>query len=56
MLTCFLIKALLPYHRLMSCTILLQDSMKLMDDLVALRPTIFASVPRLYNRIYSGYI
>jgi len=32
------------------------DSMKLMDDLVALRPTIFASVPRLYNRIYSGIL
>ncbi|KAK4802402.1 hypothetical protein SAY86_000605 [Trapa natans] len=30
------------------------DNMKLMDDLVALRPTIFCSVPRLYNRIYSG--
>ncbi|KAJ8768327.1 hypothetical protein K2173_021480 [Erythroxylum novogranatense] len=30
------------------------DNMKLMDDLVALRPTIFCSVPRLYNRIYAG--
>uniref|UniRef100_A0A2P2MTA2 Long-chain-fatty-acid--CoA ligase n=1 Tax=Rhizophora mucronata TaxID=61149 RepID=A0A2P2MTA2_RHIMU len=30
------------------------DNMKLMDDLAALRPTIFCSVPRLYNRIYSG--
>ncbi|CAA2958870.1 long chain acyl- synthetase 6, peroxisomal-like [Olea europaea subsp. europaea] len=30
------------------------DSMKLMDDLAALRPTIFSSVPRLYNRIYAG--
>ncbi|KAL2490534.1 Long chain acyl-CoA synthetase 7 [Abeliophyllum distichum] len=30
------------------------DNMKLMDDLAALRPTIFASVPRLYNRIYAG--
>lgn len=28
------------------------DILKLMDDLEALRPTIFASVPRLYNRIY----
>lgn len=26
-----------------------------MDDLAALRPTIFCSVPRLYNRIYDGY-
>lgn len=32
------------------------DNMKLMDDLAALRPTIFCSVPRLYNRIYSGII
>lgn len=31
-----------------------QDNMKLMDDMVALRPTIFCSVPRLYNRIYAG--
>ncbi|KAL0413115.1 UNVERIFIED_CONTAM: Long chain acyl-CoA synthetase 6, peroxisomal [Sesamum radiatum] len=30
------------------------DNMKLMDDLAALRPTIFSSVPRLYNRIYAG--
>ncbi|KAL3843960.1 hypothetical protein ACJIZ3_001363 [Penstemon smallii] len=30
------------------------DNLKLMDDLTALRPTIFASVPRLYNRIYAG--
>lgn len=30
------------------------DNLKLMDDLVALRPTIFCSVPRLYNRIYAG--
>lgn len=28
--------------------------MKLMDDMAALRPTIFCSVPRLYNRIYAG--
>lgn len=33
-----------------------QDNMKLMDDLAVLRPTIFCSVPRLYNRIYAGYI
>ncbi|KAK9146686.1 hypothetical protein Sjap_006589 [Stephania japonica] len=30
------------------------DNLKLMDDFAALRPTIFASVPRLYNRIYTG--
>ncbi|KAH9682772.1 Long chain acyl-CoA synthetase 6 (peroxisomal) [Citrus sinensis] len=30
------------------------DNMKLMDDLAALRPTVFCSVPRLYNRIYAG--
>ncbi|KDP23513.1 hypothetical protein JCGZ_23346 [Jatropha curcas] len=30
------------------------DNLKLMDDLAALRPTIFSSVPRLYNRIYDG--
>ncbi|XP_022973650.1 long chain acyl-CoA synthetase 6, peroxisomal-like [Cucurbita maxima] len=32
------------------------DNMKLMDDMIALRPTIFCSVPRLYNRIYAGII
>ncbi|XP_061376488.1 long chain acyl-CoA synthetase 6, peroxisomal-like isoform X1 [Gastrolobium bilobum] len=32
------------------------DTMKLMDDLAVLRPTIFCSVPRLYNRIYAGII
>ncbi|XP_058083997.1 long chain acyl-CoA synthetase 6, peroxisomal-like isoform X3 [Magnolia sinica] len=30
------------------------DNLKLMDDMAALRPTIFCSVPRLYNRIYAG--
>ncbi|XP_043688750.1 long chain acyl-CoA synthetase 6, peroxisomal-like [Telopea speciosissima] len=30
------------------------DNLKLMDDMAALRPTVFCSVPRLYNRIYSG--
>ncbi|XP_055816745.1 long chain acyl-CoA synthetase 6, peroxisomal-like [Solanum dulcamara] len=30
------------------------DNLKLMDDLVTLRPTIFSSVPRLFNRIYAG--
>tara|TARA_R110002050_G_scaffold134097_2_gene256707 strand:- start:302 stop:736 length:435 start_codon:yes stop_codon:yes gene_type:complete len=28
------------------------DVLKLLDDIAALRPTIFVSVPRLYNRIY----
>ncbi|CAI7778685.1 unnamed protein product [Closterium sp. NIES-53] len=28
------------------------DVLKLMEDLEVLRPTVFASVPRLYNRIY----
>jgi long-chain acyl-CoA synthetase len=28
------------------------DTLKLMDDLAELKPTVFASVPRLYNRIY----
>ncbi|XP_057476012.1 long chain acyl-CoA synthetase 6, peroxisomal [Actinidia eriantha] len=32
------------------------DNLKLMDDMAALRPTIFCSVPRLYNRIYSGIV
>lgn len=32
----------------------LQDNLKLMDDLAVLKPTIFPSVPRLYNRIYAG--
>ncbi|KAL0658540.1 hypothetical protein Bca4012_079125 [Brassica carinata] len=30
------------------------DIMKLMDDLAVLRPTVFCSVPRLYNRVYDG--
>ncbi|KAK1380086.1 Long-chain-fatty-acid--CoA ligase [Heracleum sosnowskyi] len=30
------------------------DNLKLLDDMVVLRPTVFASVPRLYNRIYAG--
>lgn len=30
------------------------DVLKLMDDMALLRPTIFASVPRLYSRIYDG--
>ncbi|KAJ6694322.1 hypothetical protein OIU85_005045 [Salix viminalis] len=32
------------------------DNLKLLDDLAALRPTLFCSVPRLYNRIYDGII
>lgn len=32
------------------------DNLKLIDDLAVLRPTIFSSVPRLYNRIYAGII
>lgn len=32
------------------------DSLKLMDDISVLRPTIFFSVPRLFNRIYAGII
>lgn len=28
------------------------DTLKLLDDVVELRPTFFASVPRLFNRIY----
>lgn len=30
------------------------DNLKLTDDMAVLRPTIFASVPRLFNRIYAG--
>ncbi|GJT70707.1 long chain acyl-CoA synthetase 6, peroxisomal-like protein [Tanacetum coccineum] len=30
------------------------DNLKLMDDMVALRPTIFFSVPRVYNKLYAG--
>ncbi|XP_024926150.2 long chain acyl-CoA synthetase 7, peroxisomal isoform X2 [Ziziphus jujuba] len=30
------------------------DNLKLMDDIAVLRPTLFCSVPRLYNRIYAG--
>ena len=28
------------------------DTLKILDDVAALRPTVFVSVPRLYNRIY----
>ncbi|GAB2228948.1 hypothetical protein Droror1_Dr00023082 [Drosera rotundifolia] len=30
------------------------DNLKLMDDMLALRPTVFNSVPRLHNKIYAG--
>ncbi|XP_057960478.1 long chain acyl-CoA synthetase 7, peroxisomal isoform X2 [Malania oleifera] len=30
------------------------DNLKLLDDIAALRPTTFCSVPRVYNRIYAG--
>ncbi|KAK6139061.1 hypothetical protein DH2020_027184 [Rehmannia glutinosa] len=32
------------------------DNMKLLEDMAVLKPTVFASVPRLYNRIYAGII
>ncbi|KAL1806552.1 long chain acyl-CoA synthetase 6, peroxisomal isoform X2 [Daucus carota subsp. sativus] len=30
------------------------DNLKLLDDMVILRPTVFCSVPRVYNKIYAG--
>jgi len=30
------------------------DVLKLKEDLAVLRPTVFASVPRLYNRFYDA--
>lgn len=30
------------------------DLLKLKDDLADVKPTIFVSVPRLYNKFYSG--
>lgn len=35
-----------------SCGFYSGDPLKLLDDMKALKPTIFASVPRLFNRIY----
>ena len=32
------------------------DTLKLLDDLQALRPTVFVSVPRLYNRFYDKIV
>nr|AJQ20632.1 Long-Chain Acyl-CoA Synthetase [Salvia miltiorrhiza] len=32
------------------------DNMKLLEDVAVLKPTIFCSVPRLYNRIYAGVL
>jgi len=32
------------------------DALKLFDDIATLRPTIFASVPRLYNRLYDKFM
>jgi long-chain acyl-CoA synthetase len=32
------------------------DTLKIIEDLCALRPTIFVSVPRLFNRIYDKII
>ncbi len=32
------------------------DTLKIIEDLVALRPTVFVSVPRLFNRIYDKII
>ncbi|KAD6795567.1 hypothetical protein E3N88_06463 [Mikania micrantha] len=32
------------------------DSLKLLDDMALLKPTVFCSVPRLYNRVYDGII
>lgn len=33
-----------------------QDILKLLDDIETLKPTIFASVPRLYNRIFDKWV
>lgn len=32
------------------------DTRHLLDDCQALKPTVFAGVPRVYERVYSGVI
>ncbi|KAK6780849.1 hypothetical protein RDI58_023033 [Solanum bulbocastanum] len=32
------------------------DNLKLVDDIAVLSPTVFCSVPQLYNRLYAGFI
>lgn len=32
------------------------DTRKLLDDCAVLKPTVFAGVPRVYERVYSGVI
>lgn len=34
----------------------LQDHLKLLEDIAVLRPTIFCSVPRVYNKLYAGLV
>lgn len=56
LLRCWLLSFVLEMKPVMLVLDLcMQDSMKLLDDIAALRPTVFCSVPRLYNRIYAGY-
>jgi len=35
-----------------SCGFYSGDTLKILDDLQALKPTIFISVPRLFNKVY----
>ncbi|PWA81480.1 long chain acyl-CoA synthetase 6, peroxisomal [Artemisia annua] len=39
----------LPYNKVVK-----KDSLKLMDDMVSLRPTVFFGVPRVFNRLYAS--